>query len=233
MSLLNKGLMVLVGLLLVAGGITRWQYQRALAQNTELALRLSTEQHLNDSTTARLATTTVARDSLRGLVAAAKDLNGHLVVALRIAIAARDTHVVHDTLPTQLTTDSTRTATFADSTFAGRLEGTVTAPPCCAPLRLEYALHRPAFAPEVGIVRVGSSYVATVVWQGEQVHVVAPFFQPPPKKLSWLGYFVGGYINQDKVVYGRGGLEVRTPLAFLQAGLDTRGEVFTGLSKSW
>lgn len=233
MNLKNKLYLALVGLLLLVGGIQTYRLQHAQTQSTELALQLSGEKQLNDSTNARLAITTAHKDSLEGSLSAAKALNGRLVAAARIRVPARDTVIVYKDLPTTVADDSTRTAEFSDTTFAGTVTGKVTAPPCCAPLGITYKVHRPEFSPQVGFVQVGNSYVATVTWQGEEAHVEAPFFTPPPKRLPWLGYFVGGYINQDRVVYGRGGVEVRTPLINGQAGLDTRGELFAGLAKSF
>ena len=233
MNLKNKLYLIFVGVLLLVGGIQTYRLNHALTEKSEIALQFSHAKQIDSVTQARLALSEANKDSLQLALTAAHELNGKLVAAVRVHVAARDTLVVHDTLPTTLAQDSTRTAKFTDSTFAGRIEGTVTAPPCCAPLSVTYALHRPEFNPEIGFVRVGNSYVATVSWQGEQAQASAPFFTPPPKKLPWLGYFAGGFINQDRVVYGRGGVEVRTPLAYGQAGLDTRGEFFAGLSKSW
>jgi hypothetical protein len=147
---------------------------------------------LNDSTAARVAREQRTRaDSLEGLLTAAKALNGKLVAAARFTVPARDTVIVHDSVPTQVLADSTRTATVHDSTFAGVVTVNITAPPCCAALKAKLTVERPAFTPSVGFVELANrQYAAVVVWQGQQVSISSPYFAPPtvPEKhvIRWV-----------------------------------------------
>lgn len=154
--------------------------QRVEAEAALAAAHVDTLRTLNDSTKAILAQARLDRDKLAGLqTAAEKELHGKLIAGLEIRVPARDTLIVHDTIPTQTMVDSTRIATFRDSTFAGTIEGTITAPPYPAPLATKYQIHRPPFEPKVGFVQVGARQVAVVVWQGEQFTVDAPFSRIP------------------------------------------------------
>lgn len=239
MNLKMKLIGALVAIACVFGGIRYIQNVRA--ENTRLELEMHNERTLKDGAQARLAINAIERDSLSHLLVNAKELNGRLVAALRIHVPERDTLIVHDTLPTNLAADSTRTAEVHDSTFAGRVDGMITAKPCCAPLEFQYTLTRPAFDPEVGFVKVADRYVAVVNWQGEHFQVEAPYFLQPKKPLPFLGYFAEGGVGvyeQDTSlryrIFGRGGVVVRGPAYWgLQGGLDTRKELFLSLRKDF
>lgn len=197
-------LLLLPLLLVVLTGTTAlalrgwWSARQALAESTTT---LAVQRQLNDSTVIKLAQATrlsrAQADSLRGLQTAAQTLHGTLVAGVALHVAARDTSLVHPAAPTVLRPDSTRVATFRDSTFAGVVTGTVTAPPCCAALGITYTLHRPAFQPSVGFVQqptpAGVRTVAVVDWQGESVTVAAPFYQVPPTVRRVAGFVAGGY----------------------------------------
>jgi hypothetical protein len=234
---------LLVALALTVGatlGIQSLVHQRQQADVVAaLAADNRQQKAVNDSTTARLAITLADKAALANELAYAHKVHGTLVAALRLKISKRDTLVVHDTLYTQVAVDGTRTATFRDSTFAGTLEGTVTAPPSPAPLGLTYALTRPAFSPSLGFIEVGAQLVAVVTWQGERVEIVSPYQRPPKKSFPMFGGFVeGNYaLPSDSAVgrwYGRGGLRMTVPWHVSgQAGIDTRGDVFLGFRKDF
>lgn len=168
----------------VAAGISYSKYQHTKADLSLARDRFATAVRLNDSTEAELARVRLDKAAYAGLLAAEDSIHGKLIAAVRIKVPARDTFLVHDTLETTVTADSTRTATFHDSTFAGTIDGTVTAPPCCQPLAVAYRIHRPPFTPSVGFVQRDSRTVAVVVWQGERAEVDAPYSQipAPPKR---------------------------------------------------
>lgn len=189
-------MLALVGLVSggIFGGVRAWQHEREARTIAELAL--VTQKQVNDSTVARLTFERASADSLSGLLAAAKELNGKLIAGAKLHIPARDTQVVHDTVPTIREPDSSRVATFKDSTFAGYIEGRVVAPPYPSPLGISYTLTRPAFSPSVGFVQIGDRFAAVVVWQGEHVQVEAPYVLPEPKHLGPLG----GFVQLDRVL---------------------------------
>lgn len=217
----HPGALVLAAV--VAVGVWAWWQERTARSAAEVALlrALATPQRLDDSTTAVLATDLRQQlDSLAGLVHAAERLGGQLQAGVRLRIAARDTVLVHDTLPTDVSADSTRTARFRDSTFAGVLSGTVTAPPCCAPLSLSYQIHRPAFSPTVGFVRAHGQDVAVVTWQGERVEVSAPYVRAQPPEARPLTRQVSVVVDQELRVIAGAGLARR-----LWPGIALTGQV--------
>lgn len=169
-----------------------WQEHAArLADQRAFDLAAKGQITLADSTQARLASTTLERDSLEALVKAAKQLGGNLIAGASITVVKHDTTIVHDTLPTQLASDSARTARFRDSTFAGIVSGKLTAPKCCAPLSLDsLTVERPAFTPQVGFVQVGTHLAAVVHWQGESVQVnnvyALPLPEAPKRVVPWV-----------------------------------------------
>ena len=197
---------VLVVLLVFMGLYGRHKYQDAQRRATIAELALAGQRYLNDSTVARLAIETVSKDSLAGLLVAAKQLHGTLISGVVLRVPAQRGLFEHGLLTTEVRADSTRYARFTDSTFAGVIEGTITAPPCCAPLGIVYEVRRPEFHPEVGFVQVGDRVVATVVWGGERVQISAPFSSPPPTRPKLVGAFVeANYRPFDRQWGGRAG----------------------------
>ena len=85
----------------------------------------------------------------------------------------------------------------------------MTAPPCCAPLQLQYHLNRPAFNPSVGFVQVGNKVAAVVVWQGERVQIDAPFATLPAPQHRFGTYVEGGVSYPAKAPFARAGAFVR------------------------
>lgn len=169
------------------------KWRDAKADIAEAQLAGHQQVTLNETLQARLATTVAARDSFEFLFAAEQITTGELVAALRIAIAERDTVIKRDTIPTYIRDDSTRVAAFRDSTFAGIIDGEVTAPPFPAPLGIRYTVTRPAFTPEIGFLKLRDTFTAVVSWQGEEFQIEAPYFRPLPKKKGLLGAFADVY----------------------------------------
>lgn len=195
-----------------------WLFARPNPLKQPLAALQAAYSHqvqVNDSTAAQLASTRLQRDSLRGVVTAAQHEHGTVVGGVAFTVVKHDTVWKHDSLPTVMHPDSTRVATFHDSTFAGTLDGQVTAPPCCAPLQARFHLTRPQFRPEVGFVQLADGVVvANVVWQGEHVQVDAPFYKPVAKHQPWVSPWVEG------TYFLTGGVRVSAGAALTHWGLD-------------
>lgn len=197
------------------------QHQRALNDSTQIVQASERIQH---------------RKEIEGLLTAEREMQGKLIAALKIAIAQRDTTIIHHGLPTDTLPNGTRTATFADSTFAGKLAGTVTAPPYPAPLGLAYTLTRPAFTPEIGFVRVGNKTIATVVWQGETYKIESAYFDPNPVPSPRLTPFVAAqYDLLRPAAVISGGVEFRLPwhlwataTASQRVGIETGPSLLVG-----
>lgn len=161
------------------------------ADSKLLGWKLDQQVQLSDSTAAELADTRLDRDRYAGLLRDVEDsIHGKLIAAVLIRVPKRDTVIVYDTLETERRPDSTRTATFRDSTFAGVISGQVVAPPFPAALSLQYQVSRPAFAPTVGFFQVGKRHIAVVTWQGERFELDAPYVDPKavvPPRVSGFG----------------------------------------------
>jgi hypothetical protein len=207
---------------------TKWQDEKSARVIAEL--QLNGQMIITESVQGRLTVAEYERDSVVNLHEAAEAAHGELVAALRLRIAQRDTVVVHDTIPTMVLEDGTRIATFDDSTFAGRIEGTVTAPPYPAQIGIRYTLTRPEFTPEIGFMQLDTAFVALVSWRGENYRIESPYFRPPPRPDRLLGGFLEAawhpvaLVGEDSVearVSARAGLLLRLPWRFkIQAGGD-------------
>lgn len=183
MGVVKRWTTALLVLACVLAGAWGWQEHRVNAAD-RAAFDLATKGQiaLSQSTAARLASSELQRDSLAALYKAASQLGGKLVAGVTVTVVKHDTLILHDTLSTTLTHDSTRIAHFRDSTFAGVVSGRVLAPPCCQPLVLDsLAVLRPAFHPEIGFVQLGTHLAATVEWQGESVRLENVFALPLPE----------------------------------------------------
>jgi hypothetical protein len=237
--MLNKwsvGLVVvLAGAAAIGYGVHR--YREEVQRRVVAELALAGQQYLNDSTVARLTVETAAKDSLAGLLVAARQLHGTLISGVVLRVPAQRGLFEHATLTTDVRADLTRYARFIDTTFAGVIEGTVTAPPCCAPLGITYEVRRPEFRPQVGFVQVGGRVVATVVWGGEAVQISAPFSSPPPTRPKLLGGFLeANYRPFDGIWGGRAGGLLRGWWGLQGfAGVDYRESVgvLVGVRKEW
>jgi len=130
---------------------------------------------------ATLAVTQADRDKYRELFEFAGRIGGKPVAGTRIIVTKWDTVFVHDTVPTTVSPDGTRVATFTDSSQQVVVRAEVTAPPGTAPLRAKLQVTLPADTPTVGFVRVGTKVVATVKWRGREVRADSPFLLTAPK----------------------------------------------------
>lgn len=202
-----------------------WQHGRDEDVSTAvLEARIAHAESTLKDTELELAGTRLDKAKLANALEAAKLLKGKPVAGFVIKVPARDTVIVHDTVTTTLLPDSTRVGKTQDSTWAGAVSVTAVAPPCCAPLKIDLTIQRPAFTPEVSFIKVGEKYVAMVYWQGETVEVDAAFYKPPgPRRvLVWaegtynidgphevragtamrlLGFQVGPAVSQ-RLIYG-------------------------------
>lgn len=220
---------------LILGLLVGWHVERRARLRADAALLVS--RRLNDSLVVRLASHRAP--VAQGIQQAAKASNARVVAAVTVHVPARDTVIVYDTLVTTLRDDSTRLARFRDSTFAGVVEGEVTAPPCCAALSLSYRVHRPAFSPSVGFIEAGGKYAAVVSWQGERAELGTPFVARTLERQRWAAPYT-------QVTWGpqgwaaAAGLQLRSlggfaPVLQLEQHLEQREplRLGVGLRKVW
>jgi hypothetical protein len=198
-------LVVLLAIGQCANDVTTWKEKAAEA---ELGKHMA-EQRAK-GLAVELTSTKIERDSYKQLGEIDQALHGKLIAGAVLKIGKRDTVFVNRELPTVTHTDSTRTATFRDSTFAGVVSGTVTAPRCCAPLRLDsLRVARPEFRPEIAFVRVGGKVVAVAAWQGERVEIETSFAVPQPKPEPRIARYLAGGVDSRQAAVGKVGVEAR------------------------
>lgn len=199
-----------------------WAINRAWVQRRQTGAAEIATKPLNDSTKAKLTTSYVERDSLRVLLKAARQLNGELVAALRIAVPKRETVYVHDTIETIRYVDGSRTATFGDSTGWAVVKGVVKAPPFPAPLGVSYTVTQPPFNPAVGLVRTGNATFAVVSWQDQKFEVEVPYADLPPKLPRVIPYVRGAWSPDGLALGGAGmGFRVRKYEPFVEVQAQT------------
>jgi hypothetical protein len=227
---------LVVAVLLAAGTwYVTWRIGTLQQAVVVAQLEARNQRTIAEFTVARLAVDRADKDALAGLLEATNKLHGELLAGMLLHLPGRDTTINHIAIPTETHPDSTRTATFQDSTYAGTLHATVTAPPCCRPLGISYQLTSPDFDPQIGFVQVGDTVTAVVYWQGQQAEIKSPYMRPRAQKLQGIHGFGGGYFD---VLHGnveaRGGLETGLGNQWnLQAGGSTESRLFIGLTKSF
>lgn len=163
----------------------------------QLEASVRAEQALRDTARVKEAAATADKARYQELYEFAKALGGKPVAGTTVVIRQVDTTVIHDSVPTTVQPDSTRVAHIRDSTTAGVLDATLTAPPCCAPLGFRYTLTRPELRPVVGFTRVGPRTLVTVTLDGDTAGVTteSPFMIEPT--LPRWERFVGVYSDPD------------------------------------
>ena len=168
----------------LAIGVQTWRLHQAATRGDTAVAALLVKDAQARGLAATVATTRLNRDQYRLLLETAETRHALILAAVTLQVQKRDTALVHDTLPTSVSADSVRVAKFRDSTFAGVVEGTVTAPPCCAALGIRYTLTRFPFAPKILFAQTGDAVVALVDWNGEHVsatHVFADLHVQSPR----------------------------------------------------
>lgn len=189
---------------------------------------------VNDSTQARLARVTRENGTLQAIADAAKPLGGKPVAGVTYTVKSDTIYLPAKPVPTTTQPDSTRVASFTDSTKGYKLRIEATAPPFPAPLRLGYTLVTPEFHPQVGFVKAGDGYYAVVSSAGQTFTTKDAFFVPPHERALSLN--VGSEIwgaPQDHRIYratAYAGIAYETPTHWttqLEGGYD--GKLYVGL----
>lgn len=159
----------------------------------------------------------------------AQAVHGTVIASAELRLPRRDTVIVHDTIRTTCVVLAnaehndtprlrsgtgcppvpgvTRTAAFRDSTFAGIISGTVTAPPDSEPLGIRYRVTRPVFAPTIAFLQTKGRPVVVVSWQGEQVTLDHVVFRPYGS--PWVRYVEVTYAPMTREVTMNGVVGVR------------------------
>lgn len=139
--------------------------------------------HVNDSTQVLEAQLTMARSDLKALKDAARKVGGDVVAGVRIVIRAETVYVDRVVRETITLSDGTRTATVRDTTVDGvQVSIDASAPPSPAPLAIGYRIIVPQLTPEVGFIKKGESYYATVSLAGKVFTPEQAFFKVPTER---------------------------------------------------
>lgn len=195
---------VAIALALVVGA---WQFYKATHKQEE---PVGWTTHPNDSTTAIVASPSV--HDLPALTDAARTLHGKVVAGVSIKTKPDTIFVpTKEVIPSTVLPDSTREATLQQDTAGYRIRITAIAPPFPQPLKIGYSFITPAFTPEVGFIRTGSSYAAVVSWGGKHLTIPNAVFLPDERRIpSWA---LTGQVGAESDV---GGERVITPAVALQ-----------------
>ncbi len=171
--------------LVIVIGVGYWHYDNQLDEaNAQVARVLlagdSTVTLLNGDWSARLAQKHQELESANEL---ADELNATLVVSASIEIIPEP--VVRDTitLVTEVTSDSTRIATLSDTSVVAILDLSVTAPPCCADIKVNFTLTPLPIEFDVALIQTtDNEAVFAVSYFGGVSRISAPYARLPEKQ---------------------------------------------------
>ena len=199
--------------LAVGFGYAAWANNSMDGLRAELArsgLSLDSVVQIDSITTARLAQTTLAKDSLAGILAIADSLDAEVVAAAVIHADPAPTATVTIRIPVLVTNDSTRIGQLSDTTEDGVIDVTVVAPPCCEPLDLTYAFDPAPLDLSVALLRIeGDNAVFAVQYRGGTTDIEAPFARLPAKQDRFIPY-VGAYYEFGQAKWAvKGGVNMR------------------------
>jgi hypothetical protein len=211
---------ILTGMLIALVLVLAWREWTHREVVSNWGHQFKDQKRAYDSVEAKLAQKSIDVDFYRQLIDAAKSLGGKPVAAVALKVPKR---TVEGAVPTkteirpdsgamalfsELTKDEllaevfrlskTRVATFRDSTFAGIIEGTIYAGPCCSDIRVFRKITRPEFTPKILLAQNGRNHVVLVEWQNESYAIEQPAvdLKPEEKRISgylgaWYGPFDG------------------------------------------
>jgi hypothetical protein len=240
-----KKVPLVVWVVVIAGGYFWWSQKQINGLKSDLSTQQLSETEttaINDSLSARIASESLAKDSLGEALAAEKEFSAELIAAARIRIQpdpVSGDSVVPDTM--FISNDRTRVAQFTDSTEAGVLEATVTAPPCCAKLKLDYLFTPAIIDPVVSLLRTtDNTAIFAVTYRGGTTEIEAPFARLPekPKKIEWN--LAAMYDLAQSTWNVRGGVTFLVPMVpklfiFAQGqqplAEDVSGSLYVGVEK--
>lgn len=207
MTLCRKRISVGSVLVALALGYGAWELYKTTRDKEELVGWTKT---INDSTKAVIAAP--SKHDLTPLTDAAKSIHGSLVAGVSIKTKPETLFVpIKEVIQSTVKPDSSREATLQDTTAGYQIRITAIAPPFPQPLKLGYSFVTPAFHPEVGFVKVGNSYAATVSWGGKQFEIADAFFLPVERRIPSLT--LTGHVGVESVV---GNNVMRAPVVALQ-----------------
>jgi hypothetical protein len=167
-------------------------------------------QLVNDSTQILQAENASLRSELRALKATARKLRGELAAGVRVEIHPETVYVAASPQPTDSLADGTRVATVRDTTADGLQVNIDASAPPVGNLWIGYQVIQPPLNPEIGFIKRGDAYYATVVLPNRQFTSSDAFFTVPrPRRVQVL---VGGQVltmDQQLQVLGFAGTSLR------------------------
>lgn len=189
---------------------TNHKLNNAYADIASLQVSKDSVSRLADSSMARLASTSIDRDSLKDALSAAKVLNGRLVAAARIHIQPRSDS---GTIVLQPKDTGQVVFGFADSLETGFMHGTITVVPAPDSIALDYTFDPFSLEVTVSVIQMkDNGAVFAVKYRGGETTIEAPFAKLPPKQKFLTSYVEGLYNPFDKSAVLRAGLQSFIPL---------------------
>lgn len=202
---------VIVFIAILFAGVS---YARSRIHTAESAV--SVEQLSRDSVTkllhgaqAILASTSANRDSLKGALASAQDLNATLIAAAKLHLEPTgDSGVSTRTV----IADQTRTLSVDTTTVEGTFKATAVAPPFPANLSLSWNWSPAPINATVSLLQLkNGEAVFAVNYLGGSTTITAPFAKVPPPVRTLIPYVDGLYDIPNKTLVIRAGADLRVP----------------------
>lgn len=188
---------------------TNYKLNKAYSEIASLQVSKDSVRQLADSSMARLASTSVEKDSLRDALSAAKTLNGRLIAAARIRIQPRSDS---GTIVLQPKDTNQVLFGFADSLETGFMHGTITVIPPPDSIAVDYTFDPFPLELTVAVIQMrDNGAVFAVRYRGGQTTIEAPFAKIPPKQKFLTSYVEGLYNPFDKSAALRAGLQSFIP----------------------
>jgi hypothetical protein len=218
---LLKKVPIWVWLIIAAGGYVWWSQNKMdslQADITRSRLEGQGTVQIDTATYARLTVDRIERDSLADALAAADELNAELVAAANITLIPdtvyRDTTII----TTEIVGDEERFAHLVDTTDAGVLDATITAPKFPLPLRVQYSYIPAPVNFTVALLRLDDDEaIFTVSYLGQSAEIGAPYARLPAKEKKFVPYIGGFYDIGDGAFGFRGGARFKVPWISLYA----------------
>lgn len=240
---ITLGFLALVGYI----SITQAKINHLEAEIVKRELSIDSTTQVTEDLVARIALERMDKDSLRDALEAADALNAELIAAS--VIHARPDTVYRDRVVVRTDTlDGTRIATVHDTTEAGVLDATITAPPYPKDIHVRYTFAPASIDITVSLLRLtDNTAIFAATYRGGTTEIEAPYARLPMEEAFLTATLAGGYdiVTQSYALLG----SIRTKTIFgmyafvegqhlfanavLQPKLEYPSRLFVGIGKTF
>ena len=204
---------VILALIAIIGGQALYYSHKVNNLNTAIVhLQASKDSTstLVDSSRVRIANLVVDKDTLHDALVAQRELNGHLIAAVRLYLH-QDSVSKSDTTGTKFA-DSTRSLEVHDTTADGILNALIVAPPMPAQLRLHWTYIPAPIDATVSLVQMkDNEAIFAVKYRGGSTTLSAPYAKIPAPEKTFVSYGEALYNVFDKSFTVRAGEQIKIP----------------------